>query len=85
MSTQAIDQARPSRLGDRVQLRTFTGLRGRVIAFRGLMRHKGRELYGIELVYPDHTEYTEVTREDLVYLDDGNAPEHPNPPSPATE
>ncbi|AWM38278.1 hypothetical protein GobsT_36000 [Gemmata obscuriglobus] len=85
MSAETIDQTRPPRLGDRVQLRTFTGLRGRIIEFRGPIGHKGRELFGIELIYPDHTEYTEAARDDLVYLDDGNDPEHPNPPAPATE
>lgn len=81
MSTLTIDQSRVPRLGDRVQISNFPGMKGRIIEFRGPLGHKGRELYGVELEYSDYTSYIEVPREDLVYLDDGNDPAHPNPPT----
>lgn len=81
VSVSTIDQARAPRLGDRVQVRGFPGMKGRLIEFRGPLGYKGEQLYGVELHYELHTGYIEVTRDQLVYLDDGNDPEHPNPPA----
>ncbi len=81
MSASTIDQTREPRLGDRVQIMHFPGMKGRIIEFRGPLGPKGREVYGVELEYSDYTAYTEVLRDQLVYLDDGNDPNHPNPPT----
>lgn len=81
MPTTAPDQTRQPRLGDRVQIAGLSGMRGRIIEFRGPLGHKGQQVFGVELQYSDHTGYTEVTRDQFVYLDDGNDPEHPNPPA----
>ena len=85
MSTAAIDQVRPPRLGDRVQIVDPRAMKGRIIEFRGPLGYKGQQVCGIELHDSDHTGYIEVTRDQFEYLDDGNDPAHPNPPAPATE
>lgn len=81
MAAPVIDQSREPRLGDRVQIRNFEGMRGRIIEFLGPLGGQGRPVYGVELHYPDHTGYFVARRDDLVYLDDGNDPDHPNPPA----
>ncbi|MCI0705141.1 MAG: hypothetical protein L0241_29120 [Planctomycetia bacterium] len=81
MSDQANNTVRVPRLGDRVQIRYHPGLKGRIIELRGPLGYKGRELYGVELEYSDHTAYIEVGADQLIYLDDGNDPDHPNPPT----
>jgi hypothetical protein len=81
MPEPVIDQSREPRLGDRVQLGPFKGMRGRIVEFRGPFGGQGRMVYGIELDYGDYTRYTEAVRDELVYLDDGNDPDHPNPPA----
>ena len=55
-------------------------MKGRIIEFRGPLGYKGRELYGIEvqLSYPM---YIELPRDEFFYLDDGNDPDHPYPPT----
>lgn len=81
MSAPTIDQTRAPRLGDRVQIVHIRPLVGRIIEFRGGIGHKGRELFGIELEFSDHTSYIEVGRDEFFFLDDGNDPNHPNPPT----
>jgi hypothetical protein len=83
MSELAIDQAREPRLGDRVQIYNLTGMRGRIVELRGGIGPKGEQVYGIELDYGDYTRETIATRSQLVFLDDGNDPDHPNPPTSA--
>lgn len=85
MSAAAIDQVRSPRLGDRVQIVGLPAMKGRIIEFRGPLGYNGQQVFGVELHYSDHTGYIEVTRDQFVYLDDGNDPEHPNPPASATE
>ena len=81
VSTQTIDQSREPRLGDRVQILHHPAMKGRIIEFRGPLGGQGREVYGVELEYELHTGYIEVLRDQLVFLDDGNDPNHPNPPT----
>ena len=85
MSVSTVDQTRAPRLGDRVQIRNHPGMAGRIIEFHGRLGYKGRELFGVELQYPDHTAYTVALREDLVYLDGDNGPGAPEPLPSATE
>lgn len=81
MSTPTVDQTRLPRLGDRVQTVAFPHSKGRIIEFRGPIGYKGRELYGVEIDFIDHTMYVEFPRDEFVLIDDGNDPEHPNPPA----
>lgn len=81
MAATATDQTRAPRLGDRIQLATFPHTKGRIVEFVGPIGHKGEEMYGLELHYSEHSSFTVAPRGEFEYLDDGNDPAHPNPPT----
>jgi hypothetical protein len=72
MSDQVSNPTRVPKLGDRVQILHYPGMKGRIIELRGAIGAGGRELYRVKLTNQPKPAYVEVPADQLIFLDDEN-------------